>query len=82
MSERDKWIDVRKRLPPGEETGWFSPRVWVALKDGTVGQGECMHRQIGAAAEKTRIAVDIFDPYDRAIALEQAKAEFDKAKQS
>lgn len=39
-----EWIDPKVQLPPGEETGWFSPNIWLALRDGSVVQGCCLHK--------------------------------------
>lgn len=35
-------------LPPGAERHWLSPDVWLALSDGQVVRGHCLHRQASA----------------------------------
>lgn len=39
-----EWHPVPQSLPPDPEGGWFSPDVWLALSDGRVVQGNCLHR--------------------------------------
>lgn len=38
------WEPVPKTLPPDPEGGWFSPMVWLALSDGRVVPGQCLHK--------------------------------------
>lgn len=38
------WQPVPETLPPDAEGNWFSPQVWLALSDGRVVQGKCLHR--------------------------------------
>ena len=45
---RLNWNPVPETLPPGAETHWFSPTVWLALSDGRVAPGQCLHRVKGA----------------------------------
>lgn len=43
-----KWNPVPQSLPPGAETHWFSPQVWLALSDGSVHPGQCLHASKGS----------------------------------
>lgn len=40
-----RWNRVPDSLPPDPEGGWFSPVVWLALSDGTVEMGTCLHKR-------------------------------------
>ncbi len=37
------WNNVPESLPPDPSGGWFSPIVWLALSDGRVLPGQCLH---------------------------------------
>jgi hypothetical protein len=39
-----QWRPVPASLPPDPEANWFSPEVWLALTDGRVVRGMCLHR--------------------------------------
>lgn len=39
-----QWQPVPQSLPPDPDGNWFSPMVWLALSDGRVVQGQCLHR--------------------------------------
>lgn len=43
-----EWSPVPQTLPPDPHGGWFSPKVWLALSDGTVSPGECLHAKKGS----------------------------------
>lgn len=45
---RLEWYPVPKTLPPDPVGGWFSPIVWLALSNGEVKPGSCLHRIAGA----------------------------------
>lgn len=38
------WRMVPETLPPDPIGGWFSPTVWLALQDGRVIPGQCLHK--------------------------------------
>lgn len=38
------WRPVPETLPPDPTGGWFSPTVWIALRDGRVIPGQCLHK--------------------------------------
>lgn len=40
-----RWYPVPQTLPPDPDGGWFSPYVWLALSDGTVRRGQCLHKK-------------------------------------
>jgi hypothetical protein len=42
------WQPVPKTLPPNPDGHRFSPDVWLALSDGTVKRGNCLHRDADA----------------------------------
>ena len=42
-----KWNRVPQSIPPGKEDGFFSPEVWLALSDGSVYMGKCLHKSPG-----------------------------------
>lgn len=39
------WNLVPESLPPDPDGGWFSPTVWLALSDGRVMPGRCLHKK-------------------------------------
>lgn len=40
-----QWQSVPESLPPDPDgPGWWSPDVWLALSDGTVERGKCLHK--------------------------------------
>ena len=39
-----EWLPVPQSLPPDPDGNWFSPEVWLALSDGRVVRGQCLHR--------------------------------------
>lgn len=39
------WRPVPETLPPDPHGGWFSPMVWLALSDGRVLMGQCLHKK-------------------------------------
>jgi len=39
------WQSVPQSLPPDPHCGGFSPDVWLALSDGTVHSGQCLHKK-------------------------------------
>lgn len=43
-----RWYPVPQTLPPDPDGGWFSPYVWLALSDGTVRRGQCLHKKADA----------------------------------
>ncbi len=43
-----QWNPVPQTLPPDPDGGWFSPTVWLALSDGRVVQGRCLHKSPNA----------------------------------
>lgn len=43
-----EWQPVPQSLPPDPDGNWFSPEVWLALSDGRVVEGKCLHRCKGA----------------------------------
>lgn len=43
-----QWQAVPQSLPPDPDGNWFSPEVWLALSDGRVVRGMCLHRAKGA----------------------------------
>ena len=44
-----KWNNIPDTMPPGD-AGRFSPRVWLALPDGKVMPGTCLHSVAGEPA--------------------------------
>lgn len=42
------WNYISESIPPGAETHWFSPKVWLALSDGRVMPGQCLHKMKNA----------------------------------
>lgn len=40
-----RWNLVPESLPPDPDGEWFSPTVWLALSDGRVAPGECLHKK-------------------------------------
>lgn len=42
-----RWLPVPETLPPDPCGGWFSPEVWLALSNGTVRRGKCLHKSAG-----------------------------------
>lgn len=42
------WQPVPETLPPDPTGGWFSPTVWLALLDGRVIPGQCLHKSADA----------------------------------
>lgn len=38
------WRPVPETLPPDPNGGWFSPTVWLAISDGRVLAGQCLHK--------------------------------------
>jgi hypothetical protein len=40
-----QWHPITESLPPDPDgPGWWSPDVWLALSDGTVESGKCLHK--------------------------------------
>lgn len=49
-----QWIkpESPETLPPGASAHWFSPDVWLALSDGQVVMGCCLHRTADATHDE------------------------------